>query len=273
MSPPEQEDARSIEELIQVALTGDEEDERAWNAIHALHARGTREVLDAAIQLLGASSAKARGRGADILGQLGAGNPVLRAERGDALVELLRREREPGVLLSVGVALGHLVEPRALAELIALANHPSAEARYGAVHGLAVLDAPEAVQALIQLTADEDRDVRDRATFGLGTLMEACDTPELRDALVARLGDTDPEIVGEALVGLATRGDARAVEPVRAALKGETVRVYALEAAAALGDPSFHPLLLALREAGGPSEGYFRSVLEEVISRFEQKPA
>ncbi|WP_426732601.1 HEAT repeat domain-containing protein [Myxococcus faecalis] len=273
MNHPEHGEARSLEELIQVALEGDEEDERAWEALRALHARGTRDVLDAALGLLGSPSAKARGRGADILGQLGAGAPVFQTERGDALVDLLRREREPEVLLSAGVALSHLVEPRALASLVALAGHPSAEARYGAAHGLAVLDAPEAVEVLIRLSADEDRDVRDWATFGLGTLMEARDTPELRDALVARLGDEDPEIAGEALVGLATRKDARAVEPVRAALKGETVMVYALEAAAALGDPSFHPLLLALRDAGGPSEGYFRSVLEEVISRFEQAPA
>ncbi|AKF85336.1 hypothetical protein MFUL124B02_11380 [Myxococcus fulvus 124B02] len=273
MNHPGQGDARSIEELIQVALEGDEDDERAWEAIRVLHARGTRDVLDAALRLLGASSAKARGRGADILGQLGAGNPVFRTERGDALVDLLRRERAPEVLLSAGVALSHLVEPRALAELVALAGHPSAEARYGAAHGLAVLDAPEAVEALIRLSADEDRDVRDWATFGLGTMMEARDTPELRDALVARLGDEDPEIVGEALVGLATRKDPRAVELVRAALKGETVMVYALEAAASLGDPSFHPLLLALRDASGPTDGYFWSVLENVISQFEQTSA
>ncbi|MCP3063691.1 HEAT repeat domain-containing protein [Myxococcus sp. K38C18041901] len=273
MSPPEPDDAGSLESLLQVTLEGGEDDERAWEAIRALQARGTRDVLDAALQLLGASSAKARRRGADILGQLGAGTAAFRTERGDALVDLLGREREPAVLLSAGVALSHLVEPRALAALIAQARHPSAEARYGAAHGLAVLDAPEAVEALIQLSSDEDRDVRDWATFGLGTLMEARDTPRLRDALVARLGDEDPEIVGEALVGLATRKDPRAVEPVRAALMGETVMVYALEAAASLGDPGFHPLLLALRDATGPGDDYFRSVLEDVISQFEQTSA
>ncbi|QSQ17900.1 HEAT repeat domain-containing protein [Myxococcus landrumensis] len=270
MSRPGQGEDGSTEELIQMALEGDEDDERAWDAIRTLHRRGTREVLDAALQLLGASSAKERGRGADILGQLGTGSRVFRAERGEALMDLLRREREPRVLLSAGVALGQMVEPRALAELIGLASHPAAEARYGAAHGLAVLDAPDAVEALIQLSSDEDRDVRDWATFGLGTLREAIDTPRLRDALAARLGDEDSEIVGEALVGLATRQDPRAVEAVRAALRGDTVRVYALEAAAALGDPSFHPLLLAIRDAGGIANDYFLHVLEEVISQFEQ---
>ncbi|WP_342379512.1 HEAT repeat domain-containing protein [Myxococcus stipitatus] len=271
MSRPEHGEEGSTEALIQVALSGDEDDERAWEAIWTLRRRATREVMDAAIQLLGDSSAKARGRGADVLGQLGAGRPVFSAERGDALLELLRRESEPRVLLSAGVALGHLVEPRALSALIRLASHPSAEARCGAVHGLAVLDSPESVEALIQLSADEDRDVRDWATFALGTLREECDTPQLRDALAARLGDEDWEIASEALVGLAIRQDPRAVEPVRAALSGDRVTVYVLEAAAALGTPDFHPLLLALRDAGGPADGYFSKVLDEVIARFEQK--
>lgn len=263
MSRPTLGEEGSTDELIQVALEGDEDDERAWDAIWTLRRRGTRDVLDAALQLLGASSAKARGRGADILGQLGVRDRVFSVERGEALVDLIRREREPMVLLSAGVALGHLVEPRALAELIRLARHPVAEARYGAVHGLAVLDAPEAVEALIQLSADEDRDVRDWATFGLGTLREEIDTPQLRDALAARLGEEDSEIFGEALVGLAMRKDPRAVGPVSAALRGDHVTVYALEAAASLGDPGFYPLLLAIRDAGGLTNSYFLSVLEE----------
>lgn len=271
MSHLEDGEERSTEALIQVSLVGDEDDERAWAAIWALRRRGTRDVLEAAAQLLGAPSAKARGRGADILGQLGGRAPVFSAERGEALLDQLRREKEPAVLRSVGVALGHLREPRALSALIGLASHPTAEARYGAVHGLAVLDAPEAVDALIRLSADEDRDVRDWATFGLGTLMEDIDTPQLRDALAARLGDEDKEIVGEALVGLAARKDPRAVEPVRAALSGNPVMVYALEAAASLGDPSFYPLLLAIRDSQAPGGNYFLSVLDDVLSQFEQE--
>ncbi|WXH33729.1 Protein YibA [Myxococcus stipitatus] len=271
MSLPGHGEDRSTEELIHLALEGDEDDERAWEAIGTLQRRGTRDVLDAALRLLGSSSAKARGRGADILGQFGAGNRVFSVERGDALVDLLRREREPRVLLAAGVALGHLVEPRALKELIGLARHPVADARYGAVHGLAVLDAPEAIEALIQLSSDEDRDVRDWATFGLGTLREECDTPQLRDALAARLGEKDSEIFGEALAGLAARKDPRAVGPTRATLCGARVTVYALEAAASLGDPSFYPLLLAIRDAGGPADGYFLGVLEDVISQFERR--
>ncbi|QQR42756.1 HEAT repeat domain-containing protein [Myxococcus xanthus] len=262
---------QSTEALIQMALEGDEDDERAWDAIGTLQRRGTREVLDAAIQLTGAPSAKARGRGADILGQLGGEERTFPAECCEALVDLLRREPEPAVLLSAGVALGHLRDARALSDLIKLAGHPSDEARYGAAHGLAVLHAPEAVEALIRLSADEDRDVRDWATFGLGTMMEDVDTPALRDALAARLGEEDTEIFGEALVGLADRKDPRTIEPVRTALRGERVTVYVLESAASLGDPSFYPLLLAIRDRQGPADDYFQHVLDDVISQFEQR--
>ncbi|MBJ6761929.1 HEAT repeat domain-containing protein [Myxococcaceae bacterium JPH2] len=270
MSHSEERDARSTEELIQAALAGDEDDEGAWEAIWTLRRRGTRTELDAALQLLGSPSARARGCGVDILAQLGAAQPTFSAERGDALLDLLRREQEPAVLCSIGVALGHLREPRALSVLLDLANHPSAEARYGATHGLSVLESPEALAVLIRLSADQDRDVRDWATFSLGSLREDLDTPELRDALAARLHEEDSETFGEALVGLATRKDPRAVEPARAALGGGRVTVYVLEAASALGEPSFYPLLIALRDSRAPADEHFRSVLDEVIAQFER---
>lgn len=264
-----EDDPRSTEELIQASLEGDEDDEHAWTAIHVLRWRGTREVLEAALCLLESPSAKARGRGADILGQLGGKTLTFPTECGDALMGLLRRETEPGVLQSVGFALGHLRELRALDELIRLSHHPIPEVRHGAVHGLAPLESPRVIEALIRLSADEDRDVRDWAVFGLGTLREEADTPELRDALAARLGDEDAGTFGEAVVGLANRKDPRALEPTRAALSGDTVNVYALEAAGALGDPSLFPLLVAIRDSGKEADTYFGRVLEDVIARFE----
>lgn len=47
--------------------------------------------------------------------------------------------------------------------------------------------------------------------------------------------------------------------------------VYALEAAVSLGDPSFYPLLLAIRDSQAPSGSYFKSVLKDVLSQFEQR--
>ncbi len=78
----------------------------------------------------------------------------------------------------------------------------------------AVAPGDEALNALIELSADADAKVRDWATFALGTLAEA-DSPALRDALAARLDDADEDTRMEAVHGLALRGDERAEAPAR----------------------------------------------------------
>jgi HEAT repeat protein len=55
---------------------------------------------------------------------------------------------------------------------------------------------------LAKLTADEDEEVRDWATFGLGVLGDI-DTVEIREALAARLSDANDDAREEAVVGLA----------------------------------------------------------------------
>ena len=75
----------------------------------------------------------------------------------------------------------------------------------------------DVLQTLIGLSGDSEDDVRDWATFALGTLADA-DEPELRDALAARLDDPDEATRLEAVHGLAVRGDPRAAEPAREVL-------------------------------------------------------
>lgn len=57
---------KTVAELMAAALTGDEEDEAAWDAIRELHQRGGDEVFDAAVELLRSSSPKRRSRGVDV---------------------------------------------------------------------------------------------------------------------------------------------------------------------------------------------------------------
>lgn len=72
------------------------------------------------------------------------------------------------------------------------------------------------INKLIQLSRDTDREVRNWATFGLGSQVDT-DIPAIREALFARREEKDDEIRAEALVGLARRGDIR----VAAALLNE----------------------------------------------------
>ena len=134
-------------------------------------------------------------------------------------------------------------------QLLALAQHRDPLVREALVSTLPLLHdppRPEWVDAVIRLTEDSDLKVRDHACFVLAQQWREIDTPFLREALAARLDDLDREVRCEALVGLAFRHDDRTVPRVRAALSRTSGLVTRLEliAAGALGDPSFHPLVL-----------------------------
>ncbi|NOK33736.1 hypothetical protein HMI49_11055 [Corallococcus exercitus] len=262
---------RSVPELIALALQGDEEDELAWEAIRALHERGGNEVFEAAVRLLHSASSRERGRGADILAQLGGRERSLEfvTKCADEVLSALATEQDAAALNAMGTGLGHLRDARAISALQPFKDHPNADVRMGVVMGLMPHRDPVAIQTLIHLSRDSDEDVRNWATFSLGSQAEEVNTPELRDALFDRLTESTAELRGEALVGLALRKDLRVLEPLRRELEGSTVIVLAVEAARALEDVSLLPLLLALRDRSGEADGYFRNVLADAISHLE----
>ncbi|MGE6758303.1 HEAT repeat domain-containing protein [Corallococcus interemptor] len=262
---------RSVPELIALALQGDEDDETAWKAIWELRTRGDDEVFEAAVRLLHSPSSCERGRGADILAQLGSPKPgpELVTRCADEILAALATEQEAAVLASMGTALGHLRDARAVPALQPLKDHPDSDVRMGVVMGMMPHRDPVAIQTLIQLSRDSDEDVRNWATFSLGSQAEDVDTPELRDALFDRLTESNIELRGEALVGLALRKDPRVLEPLRRELESSEVIVLAVEAAQALEDVSLLPLLLRLREGPGEADSYFRHVLADAIAHLE----
>lgn len=253
---------RTVPDLIAQSLVGGEDDDAAWSAIRELHVRGDEESFAAAMGLLQSSSAKARGRGADVLAQLGSPSPSaeLRSRCADALLEVLARETSATVLESIGVALGHLQDPRAVGALSPLRKHDAPEVRLAVALGVLPHSTPEAAATLIELSSDVDDDVRNWATFGLRGL--ELDTPALREALIQRLSDEHAEVRGEALLGLAERHDGRVVEPLRRELTKQIVGVLAVEAAGALGDPAFLPVLEPLR---GTTQDFFDESVESAI--------
>ena len=258
-------DSRSTSELIQIALTALDETVQA-DAVAILHFRGDREVFEAASLLCASSSPQERELGLWILGQLGIPDRTFPGESVEILLNLLAQEQSPEVLCSTGIALGHLQSEKAVPALVALKNHTHKDVRFGVVKGLLCQDSEQAIQALIELSSDRDWDVRNWATFGLGSMVDI-DTEKIRDALFQRLiheaaGEGD-EIYGEALVGLAERKDARLIPLLLKELRSDCVGRLAVEAASIMGDSRLYSALIRLRDRWDLD----RELLEGAIER------
>lgn len=224
----------STDELISAALNETDEDAK-WEHIRVLHQRGTSEVFAAASELCLSGEPLKEPLGADILGQLGTPDLPFKKESLAILLRLSKTTNDENALQSAAFALGRMEEPEAVDRLHQLKNHHSEDVRFAVVHGLLTLKDDASINALIELSDDEDEDVRNWATFGLGTQIDT-DTDEIRDALLKRLDEEDSEIRGEALVGLAIRKDARVIEPLLKELSRENIGVLAVEAARDIAD-------------------------------------
>ena len=247
---PAADDPRSVAELFAAAL-GVGDDELRWDAVAALHWRGSREILDRAAELCRSSNPEHRTLGADILGQLGIPERAFLEESFAAIMPLLA-DADPDVLASAIIALQHLDSLRAAAHVLPFRDHSDHNVRYAVAFALGGVDDDAAIATLAQLASDQDLEVRNWATFGLGRQCEA-DTPEIRDALSARLDDHDPEIRYEAICGLARRRDPRMIRFLKIILHDDPEDVFAREAAARLlgreydGDTRTSELLGALQ--------------------------
>lgn len=239
-------------DLINRALTEPDEN-KAWEAVDTLHFRATREVFEEARKLCRSECPQERGLGADILGQLGVPDRLYPNECVAILVEMSRTETNDETIGFICTALGHLHHPRAVEPLLLWKRHSDALIRWHVAVSLGGHEEPDAVEALIELSADPNDNVRDWATFGLGTQTDL-DTPRLREALCARLNDPDPVTRAEAFVGLARRKDERVIAPLIEALDSTQLDGYepredlVLEAVEEIADPRLLPSLLAMRD-------------------------
>lgn len=256
-------DPRPTAELIHLALTEKDED-AAWEPVPVLQYRASRDVLEAAKQLCTSQTPIERTLGANILGQLGLPERTFPSECFECLAKMLPAESDPDVLNAIAVAFGHLHDPCCIDLLVHLKTHPNCDVRFGLVHGISGHENPKAIETLIELSRDQDEDVRNWATFGLGTLIDA-DSHEIREALLARTTDADGECRGEALVGLARRKEGRVFEPLLKELADDEVGTLAIEAAEYMADLRLLPALLELRNecldhSGKPDDDIDRAI-------------
>lgn len=204
-----------IADLFAKTLSGDYDDEAPWNAVRELHRLGTREVFEKAAGWCRSEAPLQRARGADVLAQLGrtTEHPSnnFPEECYKVVAEMAATEQVSQPLSSAIHALGHIGNPSAVPIIVPHCAHADPDVRFAVAFVCGSLgNEPLAVGTLIMLVSDEDEDVRDWATFGLGTLSES-DAAGVRDALAEALEDAVEDVRLEALVGLARRHDRRAL--------------------------------------------------------------
>jgi HEAT repeat protein len=207
-------DPRTTEELFQASLQGDYEDEAAWDAVAALRLRNTEEVFRFAVDFVESTEPLKRARGLAVLAQLGARQPMLERPHFDESVEIAIEhlyDPDPLVIDSAAWALAHLGGDSAVSALIPMRNSADPDVRLAVSNGLNGTERVDAIAALIELMDDPNDNVRDWATFALGTQCSV-DSPEIREALRKRLSDTYTEARDEAVWGLAQHKDPQGIK-------------------------------------------------------------
>jgi HEAT repeat protein len=224
-----------IEELFADTLKGEYDDEAPWHAVHALRRIGTREVLETASAWCRSDEPLKRARGADVLAQLGeAADHPFPEESFNAVAAMAENEKRIQPLAAAIQSLGHIGDPRAIPLLLRYSTHPESEIRFAVACASGnFVDDKALAGVLLKLMRDSDEDVRDWATFALGSL-SAIDSPEIRDTFAERLEDASADVVEEALGGLARRRDPRALPILIERLQQPDVDDVTLESAAAM---------------------------------------
>ncbi len=246
-----------------------------WNYVTELRTRKTEDIYKKSVQLTKSKNLKERILGVTILAQFG--NPRLhKKEILNILFELLRTETDYKIISSLLYAIGHnndKLNKKQVELLCPLEKHKSSTVRLSLVSALLGVEIENAIDTQIKLSNDKDSDIRNWATFGIGTQIET-DNEKIRTALWQRINDTDFETKSEAIIGLANRKDEKVKDIIISELKNENDGTLLFEAILTLNDKDFLPLLNRyLKKARKDKEhitNEWISALEETIKELKK---
>lgn len=217
-----------------------------WANIHELRRRPTQEVFDQALSLIKSESDKEKIIGIDVLAQLGFPKRFNEKKAMQIYFEILKTETNPKVIASTLSAFGHKTKALSNRQILRLRdfkNHRYSDVRYYLVQALGGIEKQSAIEILIELSKDRHSEVRDWATFNLGSQIEM-NNSMISEALWARVSDKDINTRREAIAGLAQRKDPRVKEILIEELQNiDEYGSIILESIEEFGDTSFIALL------------------------------
>ncbi len=191
-----------------------------WETTYALQQRHDPAVWDAAVALHDRPMPLERYFAAEVLRTINLFDESDDSPFDRRLVELflpwVAREPDPRVTWSLTAGLADAQDPRAQGPLPELTRHFDSKVRQWAVGGLhraVEAESPQALEAVVERTGDEDAAVRRAACMALASAPP--DTTGVSDVLAACLDDPDETVRVEAAARLAMRDDPRGAEVLR----------------------------------------------------------
>lgn len=239
----------SSEKIFERLLTN-KSDKTYWDNIHELRSRATKETFNRCCELIKSEKAKERIIAVDVLAQLGLERPFQKQTL-KLYFKLLKNEENPDVIASILYGIGHnnseTLNDSHLKLLASYKDDKRHYIRHCLAFALLTVENQIAIETLIYLMNDKVSDVRDWATFGIGSQIDT-DNQEIREALWQRIDDKNQDTKLEAIKGLAFRKDEKVKEIIKRELLDGENGTLLFEAIEEFSDKDFLPLLIQTLE-------------------------
>lgn len=236
------------------AVNDDGDPDVYWELVSALRDRDPHEVWAQLVPLAKHDDLRLQQVVPDVLRGLGREAQPLAKETLELFAQMLAANPPAEVVACIANACVDFHHGSVVTMLVPYAGHERAEVREGVLHAVRRSSHPEALAALINLSRDPEDELREWATFALGSQRPLVDGPEIREALAARLVDRHEPTRDEAIVGLGLRRDARALGPLLTQFERGFVGVALFEAARMMASPKLSEALRALQQRPGLSD-------------------
>lgn len=223
-------------------LLNNKSDSSYWDTVGELRRRPSKTVFERCAALTKSDSPKSRKVGIDVLAQLGISPRPFLKESIKLFFESLKTEKDTDVIIALLYAIGHNNDNLSASQIKKICSFTDKPLRESLTFSLLGVDNDIAIETLIGLSQDTSANIRNWATFGLGSQTEK-DSPEIRNALWNRVNDKHKDTRYEAISGLSHRKDERITAIIQKELLTENYQGLLFEAIAILGDKQFLPIL------------------------------